>query len=1489
MAAVAATSSPNPQAHAHQHHSPYHSTSSSSSTTNANNYSRDDSANRPSSDSLPPSPSSPVPPLSSSMLNSELKDQQYTPSTSASASASASNTNHHHAGGPTASTTTGSISLHQDGTELSINANEFMDVLCGGCGLIINEDSADAGVIHFATQLWHVDCFRCAKCKQRVSTDRDDILLLSDGHPICGQCNYSCQICNLPILEEAIMTGDESYHASCFTCRSCNSRIEELVFAKTSQGIYCMPCHNERVARSRRHADGKRRARNKDGTRKTTTTTSKNTSDALKPSNDDATHPVIHSSTSPKPGAVSPSQSGHSTDSHLAAPSSDGHASSHNDTPRLSEELQMQQQQQERSRPLLASDSHSSVARSSSSNRELPPSPQLSPAFSNHTVTNTTTSSRPSGTLSPSLSPNPGRPGTATGGPTLRELREGLSSRSLRPTTADSSSKQSPLLPQSGSTPTSATPAARTNASPRIPHSPLTPNSAWGAGGSGNSRNNSSEYNRNLPATNGDRYRELKRRSSDPDTREVAEALKNLTTSGSAPQQLGRNSSSAVGLGIGGDDDGGNDAKDHQQEHSYTGSVDPDGSATPTHSGSKADLNHHAQVPLVARASSPAIEKDKRPSDVSTRPQIATPDLDFEEDYPIRTEVKRASKLDFSGTGANSSHPPPLAAATSSAGLIPPSKSNDGRLGISSLTPSFSFYDPDLMNLMDSFGQFDGVDGIQLSSPVGDRFSVDGDGVEGLDEPRGLRASSEGKTSKDSMDSTYPASLSSPRKSTSAIKQESDVVKSPSGSSIHTISAKMRESMKYASGGQVAMDTSFIETVLQELEDTKSRMKSLQSKYDRVKRASAHAAQGFSHAKTEFEQQVHAREEAELEMLVLRQKLSDQATKLTAFAKQERQQEMLATRSHNTRLSLEDMSKNLAKLTVERDMTAAEVAELIALQEGQHKAAGKDIAAEETTGKALQSRLSVRLDGVKARYRKEIADLTDQRNELLMEIEDLKQSRDVYLEETEALNTRNEELNVILSQLSSRVEALTAAETAGRSGTSATSSSNSNSTGSARGGFGFGFGGGKTKNHGGSPSISSTQENLLGSSSGHSVADSDTTASSFSRGGINLQSQAAAIARAEALSAAASANNAPQPAQAKKFKWMKPMAKSAGQGLASALPIGQSVPPLPPKNVPSSAPAIGGTHGLPPPQPHLQQQALIQQHIQQQQQQQHLQQQQQQREQSLDMIVREHNFAPFNVLRPTRCFSCQKNMWGQSEVRCSTCGQICHSKCLPSLTISCSQPYLRGDEGAPEPAGPSMFGRSLVEQALDESRDVPLIVEKCIQAVEANGMDYEGIYRKSGGTSQLKIITQLFERGQRFDLNDQNRFNDVSAITSVLKNYFRELPEPLLTYDLHERFIEASQKPEYRLDPGAREAKMKELISALPASHRETLRMLCAHLGRIANRAEENRMTARNLGVVFGPTLMRSADVSKEFSEMGQKSMTIEWLCEHSSIFDSQS
>lgn len=109
-------------------------------------------------------------------------------------------------------------------------------------------------------------------------------------------------------------------------------------------------------------------------------------------------------------------------------------------------------------------------------------------------------------------------------------------------------------------------------------------------------------------------------------------------------------------------------------------------------------------------------------------------------------------------------------------------------------------------------------------------------------------------------------------------------------------------------------------------------------------------------------------------------------------------------------------------------------------------------------------------------------------------------------------------------------------------------------------------------------------------------------------------------------------------------------------------------------------------------------------------------------------------------------------------------------------------------------------------------------------------LDYEGIYRKSGGSGQTKAITQLFERGDydSFDLEDSDRFNDICSVTSVLKNYFRALPVPLLTFDLHDEFMAAV----HVRDQDARHSSLLDLVNKLPNEHYYTLRMLMLHLYR---------------------------------------------------------
>lgn len=110
----------------------------------------------------------------------------------------------------------------------------------------------------------------------------------------------------------------------------------------------------------------------------------------------------------------------------------------------------------------------------------------------------------------------------------------------------------------------------------------------------------------------------------------------------------------------------------------------------------------------------------------------------------------------------------------------------------------------------------------------------------------------------------------------------------------------------------------------------------------------------------------------------------------------------------------------------------------------------------------------------------------------------------------------------------------------------------------------------------------------------------------------------------------------------------------------------------------------------------------------------------------------------------------------------------------------------------PPPAeAPSvLFGSELAERADYERRQIPSVVTRCIEEVELRGMDIEGIYRKTGGNSSVKMVQEGFDKSEDFDISDPEL--DITAVTSVLKQYFRKLPTPLLTFDVYDRILESN-------------------------------------------------------------------------------------------------
>src|SRR6195952_3012467 len=99
---------------------------------------------------------------------------------------------------------------------------------------------------------WHLNCFRCNTCGTLLDSDAN-LLLLGDGSLICNNCTYSCSACNNKIEDLAILTGDQAFCANCFRCRNCKRKIDNLRYARTSQGIFCMSCHESLMARRRKN------------------------------------------------------------------------------------------------------------------------------------------------------------------------------------------------------------------------------------------------------------------------------------------------------------------------------------------------------------------------------------------------------------------------------------------------------------------------------------------------------------------------------------------------------------------------------------------------------------------------------------------------------------------------------------------------------------------------------------------------------------------------------------------------------------------------------------------------------------------------------------------------------------------------------------------------------------------------------------------------------------------------------------------------------------------------------------------------------------------------------------------------------------------------------------------------------------------------------------------------------------------------------------
>ncbi|XP_040827684.1 N-chimaerin isoform X6 [Ochotona curzoniae] len=88
------------------------------------------------------------------------------------------------------------------------------------------------------------------------------------------------------------------------------------------------------------------------------------------------------------------------------------------------------------------------------------------------------------------------------------------------------------------------------------------------------------------------------------------------------------------------------------------------------------------------------------------------------------------------------------------------------------------------------------------------------------------------------------------------------------------------------------------------------------------------------------------------------------------------------------------------------------------------------------------------------------------------------------------------------------------------------------------------------------------------------------------------------------------------------------------------------------------------------------------------------------------------------------------------------------------------------------------------------------------------------------------------------------------------------------------------------MDPDEQLETLHEALKLLPPAHCETLRYLMAHLKRVTLHEKENLMNAENLGIVFGPTLMRSPelDAMAALNDIRYQRLVVELLIKNEDI-----
>ncbi|XP_057213701.1 rho GTPase-activating protein 17a isoform X2 [Triplophysa rosa] len=186
-----------------------------------------------------------------------------------------------------------------------------------------------------------------------------------------------------------------------------------------------------------------------------------------------------------------------------------------------------------------------------------------------------------------------------------------------------------------------------------------------------------------------------------------------------------------------------------------------------------------------------------------------------------------------------------------------------------------------------------------------------------------------------------------------------------------------------------------------------------------------------------------------------------------------------------------------------------------------------------------------------------------------------------------------------------------------------------------------------------------------------------------------------------------------------------------------------------------------------------------------------------------------------------------------------------HRKSLTLLESILPTIQAQQDSWTEKPA----FGTALDEHLKRSGREIALPLEACVMMLLETGMKEEGLFRIAAGASKLKKLKAALDCSTS---QLEEFYSDPHAVAGALKSYLRELPEPLMTYQLYDEWTQASNIP----DPDKRLQALWVTCDQLPKNNKANFRYLVKFLAKLAQESDVNKMTPSNIAIVLGPNLL---------------------------------